>query len=74
MQRAQELRDRYPQITPAWHMNKKYWNQLDIEHISDALFYELVDHSYCEVLKKLPKRYAKSMGYKSSEYYIEHPI
>ena len=60
--RALELRDRYPQITPAWHMNKKYWNQLDIEHISDALFYELVDHSYCEVLKKLPKKIRQKYG------------
>ena len=53
--RAIALRDSYWQITPAWHMNKKYWNQLDIEHLPDTLFYELVDHSYCEVLKKLPK-------------------
>ena len=53
---AIELRDRYPQITPAWHMNKRYWNQLDIEALDDALFCSLVDHSYNEVLKKLPKK------------------
>ena len=29
---AIELRDSYPQIAPAWHMNKRYWNQMDIEH------------------------------------------
>ena len=53
---AIELRDRYPHIAPAWHMNKKYWNQLDIAALSDELFYSLVDHSYNEVLKKLPKK------------------
>ena len=53
---AIELRDRYPQIAPAWHMNKKYWNQLDIAALDDELFYSLVDHSYNEVLKKLPKK------------------
>ena len=37
-------------------MNKKYWNQLDIAALSDELFYSLVDHSYNEVLKKLPKK------------------
>ena len=53
---AVELRESYPQIAPAWHMNKKYWNQLDIAALSDELFYSLVDHSYNEVLKKLPKK------------------
>ncbi len=53
--RALLLREEFWQITPAWHMNKKYWNQLDIEYLPDELFYELVDHSYSEVLKKLPK-------------------
>ena len=53
---AISLRDRYWQITPAWHMNKKYWNQLDIVNMDDALFCSLVDHSYDEVLKKLPKK------------------
>ena len=52
---AIELRERYPDIAPAWHMNKKYWNQLDINTLSDDLFRSLVDHSYNEVLKKLPK-------------------
>ena len=53
---AIELRDKYPQIQPAWHMNKRYWNQLDIAALSDELFYSLVDHSYEEVIRKLPKK------------------
>lgn len=60
--RALELRERYPQITPAWHMNKRYWNQLDIEHLSDELFFDLVNHSYNEVLKKLPKKIREKYG------------
>ena len=59
---AFELRDKYWQIKPAWHMNKRYWNQMDIEHLSDELFYKLVDHSYCEVLKKLPKYVREKYG------------
>lgn len=54
--RAIELRDRYSGISPAWHWNKKYWNQLDIELLPDTLVRELIDHSYCEVVKKLPKK------------------
>ena len=59
---AIELRDKYPQIVPAWHMNKKYWNQLDINTLSDDLFRWLVDHSYNEVLKKLPKKIRVNYG------------
>ncbi len=60
--RALELRDMYSQIVPAWHMNKKYWNQLDIAALNDELFYELIDHSYNEVLKKLPKKVREKYG------------
>ncbi len=60
--RAIELRDAYEQITPAWHMNKRHWNQLEIERLPDSLFYELVDHSYNEVLKKLPKYVRRKYG------------
>ena len=59
---AIELRDKYPQIVPAWHMNQKYWNQLDINTLSDDLFRSLVDHSYNEVLKKLPKKIRVNYG------------
>lgn len=59
---AIELRDKYSCISPAWHMNKKYWNQLDITVLSDELFYSLVDHSYNEVIKKLPKKTRAKYG------------
>ena len=59
---ALELRDRHPEIAPAWHMNKKYWNQLDIAALDDELFFSLVDHSYNEVLKKLPRKIRMKYG------------
>ena len=59
---AIELRDEYCQISPAWHMNKKYWNQLDIMRLDDALVRSLIDHSYDEVMKKLPKKTRERYG------------
>jgi predicted DNA-binding protein (MmcQ/YjbR family) len=59
---AVELRDRYPQITPAWHMNKRYWNQLDIMALDDVMVCSLIDHSYDEVLMKLPKKIREKYG------------
>ena len=60
--RAIELRDRYSTIKPAWHMNKRYWNMMDIERMSDSLVKELIDHSYEEVIKKLPKKVRAKYG------------
>ena len=53
---AIELRDRYSAIEPAWHFNKKYWNQHRISELDDGLLISLIDHSYDEVLKKLPRK------------------
>ena len=60
--RAIELRDRYSAIKPAWHMNKRHWNMVDIERMSDSLVKELIDHSYEEVIKKLPKKVRAKYG------------
>lgn len=53
---AIELRERYSAIEPAWHFNKKYWNQHIISALEDELLRSLIDHSYEEVVKKLPRK------------------
>jgi predicted DNA-binding protein (MmcQ/YjbR family) len=54
---AIELRDRYSDIEPAWHWNKKYWNQLRLQSgLSDDLVKGLIRHSYSEAVKKLTKK------------------
>lgn len=55
--RAVELRDRYAGVVPAWHWNKKYWNELLFDtDVPDEVIFSLIDHSLDEVLKKLPKK------------------
>lgn len=54
---ALELRDEHPEITPAWHMNKRYWNQLNIfGALPDELIKSLIRHSYAQVVRKLTKK------------------
>lgn len=54
---ALTLRDAHPEITGAWHMNKKHWNQLNLYGtLTDELIQRLIRHSYNEVVKKLPRR------------------
>lgn len=56
-ERALDLRDRYEAIEPAWHWNKKYWNQIHIEgDVDRPLMEELLRHAYNEVNAKLPKK------------------
>lgn len=56
-ERAIELRERYPSITPGYHMNKKWWNTVEVDgSVPEKLVFELIDHSYDEVVKKLPKK------------------
>ena len=52
----------YPAVVPAYHMNKRHWNMMDIERMSDSLVKELIDHSYEEVIKKLPKKVRAKYG------------
>src|SRR5438552_8048480 len=53
---ALELRDRYEQVRPGYHMNKKHWNTVEIDSgIPDAELHKMIDHSYELVLRTLPK-------------------
>lgn len=62
-ERALELRERYSGIEPAFHFNKKYWNQHELPMLSSELVKELIDHSYAEVVAKLPKRLRDTLGF-----------
>jgi predicted DNA-binding protein (MmcQ/YjbR family) len=56
-ERAAELREQFPGITPGYHMNKKTWNSVSvIGNVPDKLILELVDHSYELILASLPKK------------------
>lgn len=54
--RAQLLRDCHPVVEPAWHWNKKYWNQVLLNgSLSDDTVRHLLRHAYSEVAGKLKK-------------------
>lgn len=51
---ALELRDRYAEVTPGFHCNKKYWNTVHVTPtLQDDVVRGWVLHSYTEVVKKL---------------------
>jgi len=53
---ALEFRDRYEQVRPGYHMNKKHWNTVVIDSgLPDRELVKMIDHSYELVVKGLPK-------------------
>jgi predicted DNA-binding protein (MmcQ/YjbR family) len=54
--RALELRDKYEQVRPGYHMNKKHWNTVEIDSgLPDRELRAMIDHSYELVVGSLPK-------------------
>ena len=44
---GEALRDKYSQITPAWHFNKRFWSSVQIDSdLPGALVRELIRESY----------------------------
>jgi len=53
---AQDLRSMFDAITPGYHMNKTHWNTIQIDGIVPGnLIFEMIDASYCLVIKGLKK-------------------
>jgi predicted DNA-binding protein (MmcQ/YjbR family) len=53
---ALELRDRYEEVRPGYHMNKKHWNTIELSGaIPPAELCEMIDHSYELVVASLSK-------------------
>ncbi|SIS68272.1 Predicted DNA-binding protein, MmcQ/YjbR family [Chryseobacterium ureilyticum] len=51
-----ELREQYPQIIGAYHMNKTHWNSVSVDGLKRELIFKLIDHSYDLVFKSLTKK------------------
>src|SRR6476469_6262637 len=59
---ALDLRDRYEQVEPGYHMNKKHWNTVVLDGvIPDRELREMIDHSYELVVRSLPKAKQKAL-------------
>jgi len=61
--RALELRDRYEEVTPGYHMNKKHWNTVQlVGAIPDSEIRQMIDHSYDLVVQSLPRAARERLG------------
>lgn len=52
-----ELREKYVEVQPGFHLNKTHWNTVDFNGaLNDDQLKQLIDHSYQQVVKGLPKK------------------
>jgi len=62
-EKAIALREEYNCVLPGWHMNKSMWNTVVLDGtVSNNIISEWIDHSYDEVVKKLPKKDKITLG------------
>ncbi|HTX17489.1 MAG TPA: MmcQ/YjbR family DNA-binding protein [Bacteroidota bacterium] len=46
-ERAIELREQYPAVTPGYHMNKRHWNTVTLDgSLPPEEVYGMIDHSF----------------------------
>jgi len=53
---SEELREQYPQITGAYHMNKIHWNAVMTDGLKRDLVFKMIDQSYELVFNSLTKK------------------
>lgn len=53
---AIELREKYENVIPGYHMSKKHWNTIICTNLSDKFLKEQILNSYNLVVTKLPKK------------------
>ena len=51
-----ELREEFPQIQGAFHMNKTHWNSVECNGLKKDLILKLIDHSYDLVFASLTRK------------------
>jgi predicted DNA-binding protein (MmcQ/YjbR family) len=60
---AVELRERYTEVQPGYHMNKKMWNTVYMDgSLPQKLLTEMIDHSYNLVFNALPRKIKDQIG------------
>jgi predicted DNA-binding protein (MmcQ/YjbR family) len=62
-EKAEELREAYSSVIPAFHMNKKHWNSIILDgQVNAKLIREMIDDSYSLVVRTLPLAERKKFG------------
>ncbi|HLT94059.1 MAG TPA: MmcQ/YjbR family DNA-binding protein [Membranihabitans sp.] len=63
-EKAIDLRARFSEVRPGYHMNKRHWNTIDISHrIGDQQYLEWTRESYDLVVEKMSRKEKEGLGF-----------
>ncbi|MES2278067.1 MAG: MmcQ/YjbR family DNA-binding protein [Bacteroidota bacterium] len=63
---AVELRERYSEVQPGYHMSKVHWNTVHMDgNLTEKQLREMIDHSYGLIFKSLPKKLQEEINLQS---------
>lgn len=61
---AEQLRSAHPEITGAWHLNKRHWNGVRLDgQLPDAMVRDMIEDSYDLVVATLSRRQQLQLGW-----------
>jgi predicted DNA-binding protein (MmcQ/YjbR family) len=61
---AEQLRAAHPEITGAWHLNKRHWNGVRLDgSLPDSMVRDMVEDSYDLVVATLSRRQQEQLGW-----------
>lgn len=61
---AEQLRAAHPEITGAWHLNKRHWNGVRLDGaLPDSMVRDMVEDSYDLVVATLSRRQQDQLGW-----------
>jgi predicted DNA-binding protein (MmcQ/YjbR family) len=61
---AVQLRSAHPEITGAWHLNKKHWNGVRLDGtLDEGMLRDLIEDSYDLVVSSLPAVQRDALGW-----------
>ncbi len=61
-ERNEELREKYEEVTPAWHWNKKHWSDVFYTNLDSNTVKAWIDEAYGLVMASLPKKTRMSVS------------
>jgi len=61
---ADQLRAAHPEITGAWHLNKKHWNGVRLDGaLPDSMVWDMVEDSYDLVVASFSRKQQEQLGW-----------
>ena len=61
---AEQLRAAHPEITGAWHLNKRHWNGVRLDGgLPDGMIRDMVEDSYDLVVAGLSRKQQEQLGW-----------